>query len=341
MKTLVPLRRFGAFLVIQLCIVGFLEAQSKTGTTIGQFLLIEPSARLSAMGNAGVATFDEVIAAYYNPGVLGHVSSSHAQFTHSLWIADIAYNYAGVGIKLAETRTLYLSMTSLNSGEIDVRTVERPLGTGERYTVSNVAFGIGYGQRITDRFSAGLQVSYIQETIWHSSLGAFALNFGTLYQLSPDGIHIGASISNFGTRGRYTGRDLRIRYDLDPDRYGDNSNLPGEVFTEEFSLPVIFRVGLAFPLALDANNRFQFAIDAFHPNDNTESVSFGVEWNFMGIVSLRGGYQNLYQKDAEVGPTAGAGLEYGFLGTELRVDYAWAGHGRLKETHRFTVGVAF
>ena len=29
-------------------------AQSKTGTTIGQFLLIEPSARIAGMGNAGV-----------------------------------------------------------------------------------------------------------------------------------------------------------------------------------------------------------------------------------------------------------------------------------------------
>ena len=30
-------------------------AQSKTGTTLGQFLLIEPSARFTAMGNAGAA----------------------------------------------------------------------------------------------------------------------------------------------------------------------------------------------------------------------------------------------------------------------------------------------
>ena len=341
MRTQAHFRRIAAFLIVQLCVSGFLRAQSKTGTTIGQFLMIEPSARMGAMGNAGVASYDEVIAAYYNPGALGHVASSQAQFTHSLWIADIAYDYAGVGIKLAETQMLYLSMTSLNSGEIDVRTVERPLGTGERYTVSNVAFGIGYGQRITDRFSAGLQVSYMQETIWHSSLGAFALNFGTLYQLSADGINIGASISNFGTRGRYNGRDLRIRYDLDPDKFGDNSNLPGEVYTEEFSLPVIFRVGLAAPLLIDENNRFRFAIDAFHPNDNTESVSLGAEWNFMGIFSLRGGYQNLYQKDAEVGLTTGAGLEYEVFGSLLHVDYAWAEHGRLNDTHRFTVGVGF
>jgi hypothetical protein len=37
-----------------------LDAQSKVGTTVGQFLLIEPSARGAAMGNAGVTTFEDL-----------------------------------------------------------------------------------------------------------------------------------------------------------------------------------------------------------------------------------------------------------------------------------------
>ena len=59
-------------------------------------------------------------------------------------------------------------MTALNSGDIDVRTVDQPLGTGERYTVSNVALGLGYGRQITSRFAAGLQVNYVTERIWHT-----------------------------------------------------------------------------------------------------------------------------------------------------------------------------
>lgn len=328
-------------LIVCVFIARPLPAQTKTGTTIGQFLLIEPSSRIAAMGNAGVATFDEVAAAYYNPAALGALTQTQVQFTHSLWLADIAYNYAAAGIKLGPNNMLLLSFTSLNSGEIDVRTVEQPLGTGERYTVTNMAVGLGYGQRITDRFSAGLQLSYIQETIWHSSIGAFAINFGTLYQLTHDGLQIGASISNFGTRARYSGRDLRIRYDNDPDKYGDNSNLPGELFTDEFNLPVMFRVGLSYPLSFGEGNQLRLNVDAFHPSDNTESLSFGVEWNFMNIVSLRAGYQNLYQQDSEVGLTLGAGVEYDLLGYSVRFDYAWGDHGRLKETQRFTLGLLF
>lgn len=315
--------------------------QSKTGTTVGSFLLIEPSARLTAMGNAGAATYEEVQAGYYNPGAYGHLNRSDAQFTHSLWLAGISYNHAAVAVKTGENGTFALTLTSLNSGDIAVRTVQQPLGTGEQYSVTNTAIGLAYGHRLTDRFSAGIQVNYVSETIWHSSMSAVAVNFGTLYQLSPDGFHIGASISNFGTRGRYEGTDLRIRFDNDPEQHGDNSNLPGEVYTEEFGLPIIFRVGLAYPLQLDESNRILMLVDAFHPNNNTESVSFGIEWKMFQLFSLRGGYQRLFQKDSEIGWTFGGGIEYEVFTLPLHLDYAWADHGLLNDTQRLTIGFRF
>jgi len=316
-------------------------AQSKTGTTVGQFLLIEPSARVTAMGNAGTASYDEVESGYYNPAAWGHLERSDAQFSHTMWLADITFNYAAIGVKTDAFGTIVLTLTSLNSGEIDVRTVDQPLGTGERYEVSNTAIGIGYGFPLTDRFSAGLQVTYIQETIWHSSLTAFAVNFGALYQVSDDGLLIGASISNFGTRARYEGTDLRIRFDNNPDTYGDNSNLPGEAYSEEFALPILFRVGFAYPLTLGEDHLLWLTADAFHPSDNTESVSFGLEWTFMNLLSLRAGYQRLFEQDSEVGLTLGAGLEYDIVGFPLHFDYAWADHGRLESSQRLTFGVRF
>lgn len=318
-----------------------LTAQTKTGTAVGQFLLIEPSARLAGMGNAGAATYDEVVAGYYNPGAWGHLERSGAQFTHSLWLADIAYNYAAVGVKTGSYGTFTVTLTSLSSGEIDVRTVEQPLGTGERYSVTNTAIGIGYGLQLTDRFSAGIQLGYIQETVWHSSLTAFAINFGTLYKISEDGLHIGASISNFGTRARYSGSDLRIRFDNNPATHGDNSNLPGEVYTEDYPLPILFRVGLSYPFTISRDNRLQVVVDAFHPSDNTESVSFGAEWRMMDLISLRAGYQHMFQKDSEVGLALGGGIQYELFGIPLHFDYAWASHGRLKDTQRLTFGFRF
>ena len=318
-----------------------LMAQQKTGSTIGQFLLIEPSARLSAMGNAGAATYDEVLAGYYNPGAWGHLAGSDAQVTHSAWLADIAFDYAAVGVRLGESSILAITVASLNSGEIPVRTVQQPGGTGEHYSATSMALGIGYAIRVTDRFSAGMHVRHIQETIWHSSLTAFSMDVGTLYRLSADGLHIGASLSNFGTRARYNGTDLRIRYDNDPSVHGDNSNLPAEVFTEEFSLPILFRVGLSYPFLQTSQHRLLITADALHPSDNTESLSFGAEWTFAGLVAVRGGYQQLFKRDSEVGLTFGGGITYEIFGSVLHVDYAWADYGRLLDTQRLSVGFQF
>jgi long-subunit fatty acid transport protein len=315
--------------------------QSKTGTTVGQFLLIEPSARTAAMGNAGATASGEILSGYYNPASIGLVKGIGVQFTHSLWLAEIQYNHAAAALSAGAWGNFLFSITSLNSGEIDVTTVALPHGTGERYTVSDLAFSLGYGREVSERFAVGVQVSYLQETIWHTSMNAVSFNVGTIYRLSTDGLRIGASISNFGTRAKFNGRDLRLAYDQNRALYGDNSALPGELFTEDYPLPVLFRVGLGLPIVFSEDHRLTLAADAFHPSDNTESVSVGAEWVFMDILALRGGYQNLFLQDSEVGLTLGAGVQWEADGYTVCFDYAWADQGRLERTQRFTLGVSF
>jgi long-subunit fatty acid transport protein len=317
-------------------------AQTKTGTAIGDFLLIEPSARATGMGNAGVTLDTGLDAVYYNPAAIGQLDRRGALFSHSEWLAGINYNYAGAAMPLRHAGSLFASLTALSSGDIAVRTVEQPQGTGELYHVTDVALGVGFGRRITDRFSAGVQVSYLQETIWHTSASAVVLNLGTLYRLSEDGLRIGASVSNYGTQARFDGRDLRVIYDQDPTRYGDNGALPAEALTDEFPLPVLFRVGVGLPYKFSAAHQVRLAVDAFHPSDNSESVSLGGEYSYRTLLAVRAGYQNLFLKDSEVGLTLGAGLA-GDLGEQVsyNIDYAWADQGRLGSTHRVTVGLSF
>ena len=316
-------------------------AQSKTGTTIGQFLLIEPSARIAGMGNAGVTNYDEIESAYYNAAAIGHFQGFGVQFTHSAWIADITYDYAALGMSFGDLGNFLVTVTALNSGDIDVTTIQQEHGTGERYTVSDVAIGLGYGRQISEHFSVGIGGTFMQETIWHSSLKAFAFNIGTIYRISPEGLHIGASLSNFGTKAGYDGTDLRISYDQNASLHGDNPNIPGEIRTDQFSLPGMLRVGVGLPVKIGEDNRIHVEVDAFHPSDNTESISMGAEWSFKKMFFLRAGYQNLFQQDSEVGLTLGAGLQYEMSDFTVSLDYGWADQGRLTQSHRFTLGVAF
>jgi len=331
---------FVVMLSLRMLIVEDSRAQTNVGTTVGQFLLIEPSARVAGMGNAGVTISDEAMGAFFNPAALGRADRAQAQFGYSQWLADINYNYVIATVPVGNG-SFMVSMTSLESGEIDVRTVAQPLGTGERYTVSDVAYGVGYGMKVTDRVSAGIQVKFMQETIWHSSISAFAMDVGTLFKLSEDGLVIGASLSNFGTRARYDGRDLRVRYDFDPKLFGDNSSLPAQLYTDEFGLPILFRVGLQYSLQFGDNHRIVLVADAFHPNDNTESVSVGGEYTFAGTLSLRAGYQNLWQQDSEVGLTLGAGVGYDLFGADFQLDYGWTDFSRLGAVQRLTLGLLF
>ena len=316
------------------------SAQTKTGTTFGQFLQIEPSAAVAAQGNVGATTRSDVLSAYYNPGALGFQTSSNAGFSHSAWLAGIDYNYAAVALKMGTATTVALSVSSLSSGDIDVRTADQPLGTGERYSVDDLAIGLGVGRQFTDRFGAGATVKYVQETIWRSSARTVALDAGVIYEL-PFRAVLGASISNFGVPASFDGTDLRIRFDQDPDVYGDNDNLPAALVTEEYALPVFFRVGMSVPVQL-GDSRLTLAADAYQPSDNSNSVSVGGEWTYANLISARAGYQDLFQDDAEGGLRLGGGLATRVSGFDLSFDYAWADHGsRLGATQRFTLGLGF
>ncbi|MBK7632320.1 MAG: PorV/PorQ family protein [Ignavibacteriales bacterium] len=317
-------------------------AQSKTGTTIGQFLKIEPSSRVVGLGNAGASLSGEISNLFYNPASLGRLQGTDIQFTFNKWLADITYNYMAAGINVEGVGTFALVGTLLNSGEMDVRTVDNPLGTGERFTVNNLALGLGYGLMLTDRVSVGLQINYINEAIWHSSISTFGLNFGVQYQVEPDGLTIGASVSNFGARAAYDGRDLYLNYDFDPKKYGDNDKLPAELRTDYFNLPTIFRAGVSYWFDFGDDYKLLVAADAVHPNDNDQYINLGSEFNLLKMFSIRFGFRNLFMPDAEGGLVLGGGVQTNYDETNnIRFDYAYAGYGRLADTHRLTLSVGF
>jgi opacity protein-like surface antigen len=318
------------------------RAQSKTGTTIGTFLTIEPDARLAGMGNAGASIGDGLEAYWFNPAAAANLTHKEALLSHVEWIAGIQFDHVATSIPLGHLGTGVVSITSLRSGDIDVRTVSQPLGTGERYNVADVAIGLGLARPITDRFRVGGQISVMQERIFNSTLGAASVNLGAIYRVTDNGLVMGASLANLGVGGRFSGDNLSVTFDEDPSRNGDNGSLPASIFTDHFGMPILMRFGAAWPWKLDARDKITFAVDALHPSDNSESVSLGAEYAYKTLFALRGGWQRLAQQDAEGGLTLGAGVR-GEMNNSLafRFDYAYSDQGRLLQAHRFTVGVEF
>ncbi len=336
-------------LVLTLCmfgiVVGTIHAQSspsitKTGTTAAQFLKIGVGARSIGMGGAFTGVSDDITAIYWNPAGLAQMATGQAEFNHVNWIADVKYDVAAASIIVDGIGTLGASFATLNDGEMEVTTTSEPEGTGEKFTAGGTMIGLSYARSLTDRFSIGFNFKYLNEYIWHETAQSFAVDFGTIF-VAPvlNGLKIGASMSNFGPKMQLDGRDILFLVNAG----AGNQNLVDANYTlDSYELPLLFRVGLATDAVKEENSRLTLAVDAVHPNDNTEYVNSGIEYSWSEMVSVRAGWKSAFERGGEQGLTLGGGLNYTLQGSlGVVFDYAYQDFGRLQSVQYFSVGVKF
>jgi opacity protein-like surface antigen len=336
--------------VTTLCVVGLatdsLHAQlfrstSKVGTTAAQFLKIGAGARAIGMGGAQVGMKGDISSIYWNPSALSRINAtSELTFTHANWLADINYDFAAGILPIGDLGTFGLSIISLRVPEELVRTVDYPDGDGRRWDASSLAIQLSYARNLTDQFSIGFNTKFIRESIWSESASGVAIDIGTLYLSDIKGLRLGASISNFGTTMKLEGRDLSFNTDPDGSAGGGPNNIPADYSTESYPLPLTFRVGVAYDAYQDEDFRVTAAVDATHPNDNTEYVNSGLEICWKEIVFGRIGYKSLWLRDSEQGLTWGVGVHYGITNVAtVKLDYGFADYGRLKNVQYFSLGL--
>jgi hypothetical protein len=253
------------------------------------------------------------------------------------WIADMDFIYAGLVIKAGSAGTFGVSVTSLSTPEMLVRTVDQPEGLGWRFDAADMAIGLSYAKNLTDRFTFGGSFKYIQRRIWHMEANAIAADFGILYSLPWRGARIGMSITNFGSKLQMQGVDAVVPTDIDPTMAGNNGTVLAQLRTKEWALPLTFRFGVGYDVIKSANHKVVVAADYLHPNNNEESANVGIEYGFHETLTLRAGYQSLFMQDAEEGLTLGLGLNQSGIG----FDYAYSAFVHLGNVHQFSVRIVF
>lgn len=315
---------------------------TKVGTTAAQFLKIGVGARAISLGGAYVAEANDLSALYWNPAGLSNLNGSALQIARTDYLAGINYNFAAFGTNIGNAGTLAASLIFLDSGSMEVRTEETPEGTGEEFDVQNFALQISYGRALTDKFSIGTTIKYIQESIWHSSASAIAFDIGVLFTTPFEQLRLGANMSNFGPKMQIDGRDILFSEDPNPTQEGNVEVVNARYLTDGHPLPLIFRIGLAWDAIDLADHRIVLMTDAAHPNDNSEYVNVGAEYSFRDLLSIRSGMRNLFETDGEQGLTLGAGLNLRLdRSLRIRFDYAYADFGRLEETHWLSLDLSF
>lgn len=316
---------------------------TKVGTTAAKFLNIPVGARATAIGGAFAAIANDATAAYWNPGALSRLDQNELYFMHSNYFADINLEYLSAVFPWEGFGTIGLSLTSLNMAEMLVTTVDDPEGlSGATFDAGSFAFGVSYSRSLTDKFSIGATAKYISENIAKSKATGMAIDIGTIFTTPFRDIRLGVSVSNFGQKLRISGEDLLVQKDIDPSINGNNESVNANLSTDRFDLPLTLRLGLAYDPIKTANNRFTVAVDALHPNDNSESLNAGAEWALLKErFFLRGGYRNLFLENNENSYTAGFGLRYASQTVTFRMDYAYASLERLQSIHQFGFSLLF
>jgi long-subunit fatty acid transport protein len=315
---------------------------SKTGTAGAQFLKIGVGARYTALGEASVATSDDIYSMYWNPAGLTYVEKSQAAFTYVNYVTDVNLNYVAFAHRFEGIGVFGASATVLSMNDQEITTIEEPEGTGEMYSASSYAFQVSFARQMTSQFSFGISCKYLGEQIYNEKANGIGFDFGTMLYTGYRSLRLGMSISNMGQEMKFDGPDLDIGYTPESELEAESGNQDaynGRFEVNPYDLPLTFRVGLAYDWDFTSDYRMTFSVEAKHPNDNLEQGSFGLELDWKGLYFLRAGYKLNYEEE---GLGLGGGLQTRLSDeTNLFIDYAWVDFGRFDSVHRFSAGLAF
>lgn len=255
------------------------------GTTAAEFLLMAPTARGAALGDAFAALATDASALYYNPAGVSQITHTELQASTTSYLVNTRYSWIGLALPFGGgAKAFGLSVGTFGFSDQPVYTVDDPNGTsGNVYSVSETYVGLTYSQQFSDRFAAGFTAKYINDQLGDVSGQAFAVDFGTSFHANIGGRPIRAAftIQNLGTTLSHNGTALDVTVDRPPPtgQAGQpQSPASASLKSKDWPLPVQFRVGLAYDVFSTSMSRFSLMGQFTQPNNNEPGFGFGGEY---------------------------------------------------------------
>ncbi len=307
----------------------------RAGISAYQFLKIGTGARGVALGETFIAIGNDASTLYWNPAGLVQFTDNEVTFSHSEYVADIKHEFFGAAYHLTPSDALGFSVISLHMADMPVTTEAQPFGTGQMFTFGDLALGLTYARKMTDQFSFGVTIRYVDETLDVLHMRSALADIGTYYWTGLGSARFAVVVTNFGP-------------DVAPS--GEVTEFDGTTVNtfQSFSPPTQFKLGFAMEPLQDEHQRITTSLELHHPNDNAENLHFGIEYQWERYLFLRAGVMRtigerlLGVNNSSSGDvTAGLGVAVPTSYSEIHVDYAYANFNALGSVHRISVGFSF
>ena len=282
----------------------------RAGLSTLSFLKNDGSPRSLGMGGTSIANDGDAYGVFVNPASLTDIDKFSLQASNMLVGAGINQSFLSAIIANKNRGSaLGISLNSLNSGEMEVRTEFQPFGTGEKFYVTYLSAGLTYSKSFSKYFSFGLTMKYLYEGLAGYTNHTVAADFGFLYNTDFNDLKFAVVVQNFGGNSTLSGDVLQVKLNRTSNPDLNNSNVP-----------TIFKLGFSIVPYHQDKHRIRTGFQLNHPNDNAENYRLGAEYDYIDLLFVRAGYR--FNLKGMRFPTFGFGLRGRVGAHPLMFDYA-------------------
>ena len=292
--------------------------EDRVGSAGASQLLVNPWARSSATGDAGISSVNGLEASFVNIAGLAFTDKTQIKFNYSNWMggAGIAFNSAGIAQKISESDVIAVSVQSMNYGDIMITTVANPEGNIGFFSPRSNVFNVGYARTFSSSISGGVNFKVISESISNLKANGVAIDAGIRYVTSEnDHIKFGIALKNVGPVMRYKGDGLAQQVTYVSTGYIASL----EQRSATFELPSLLGIGASYDFIFNESNKLNLALgftaNSFMKDQFRAGLDYGIAKDNMAF-NLRAGfcYENgMFNEETRTsafsGPSAGFSID--------------------------------
>jgi len=297
--------------------------RDRSGQAGAQHLLIDPWARTTGWGTAGVAEVRGLEAMYSNIGGMAFVNKTELAFSHTRYLVGSG---AGIGIssfalaqhlrstnkethQVKDFGVLGVSFFTMGFGSIEVTSEELPEGNQGTFSPKLSYLCLHYAKSFNDFIHGGVSLKVVTETgADDAKATGFAIDAGVQYLTGNfQNFKIGITLKNIGLPMHYKGDGFGVRAvagDLDWEQTLESRSA-------SYELPTMLVLGLSYDFLIwdkdhkdwdkedlidegltrdDAAHRITLA-GSFTANSFSRDIAtIGIEYGLGQIFMIRAGY---------------------------------------------------